>query len=146
MTGNQRGATLVELLVGVAVMAIVAGMGVGSLMDLLVKSRGRVAAVEIAGELRAARHEALMRGERIRAVFDQTRGRMQIEQAAAPRRVIHAYNFADRGVVVERLSNGPAVEFFPSGRTATPTTIILRVSETERWQLTVGLTGKVTVQ
>jgi len=48
-------------------------------------------------------------------------------------------------VAFERLPSGPSVIFYPSGRTATPTTIILRNSRQEQWKITVSLTGRVSL-
>ena len=65
--------------------------------------------------------------------------------SSGSREVVRQFDFEDRKVVVESLSNGPSVIFYPSGRAATPTTITLRSAQEERRQLTISLTGRVSI-
>lgn len=145
MRSDERGASLVELMtvvVLVGVMAVLAGDGFVSAAS---HYRGKSMAAELAGELRAARYLALMRGERLRVVFDVAQMKVRTEPADRPNEAIRQYDYSGKGVAFERLPSGPSVIFYPSGRTATPTTIILRNSRQEQWKITVSLTGRVSL-
>ncbi|MBI3604217.1 MAG: GspH/FimT family protein, partial [Nitrospirae bacterium] len=65
------------------------------------------------------------------------------ERADAPGTRLRQYDFRKTGLVVERLSNGPSIIFYPSGRSASPTTITLESRRHEQWRLTVSLTGRI---
>ena len=81
----------------------------------------------------------------MRVVFELEGTRLRTERANAPGIPLRQYEYGGSGIFVERLSNGPSVVFYPSGRAATPTTITLRNSRQQRWQLTVSLTGRVSL-
>src|SRR5918998_1435378 len=136
---NERGVGLVEIMILTALAALTLVMGGGGFIVAAAKQRGKVVTTELAAELRAARHLALINQQRVRVVFRPETSEIKTELADTPGRIIHRFDFRDRRVVVESLSNGPAITFYPSGRTATPTTITLRDAEQERWQMTVRL-------
>lgn len=142
---NERGASLVELIMVmglVGLMLVFAGEGFVAAAS---RQQGHVVAAELASELRTARHLALLRRERVLVRFEPDQARVTVERADAPGMPIKQYDYRDKNVAVERLSNGPTILFYPSGRAATPTTITLRNNRQERWQLTVSLTGKVSI-
>ena len=58
---------------------------------------------------------------------------------------LHVYQYADKGVVVEEPTAGPELLFYPSGRSATPTTIRVRDSQGRESTFTVSITGRVSV-
>ncbi len=140
---NEQGKSLIETIIVlglVAAMTVLTGAG---LMAATVKQRGKAVATELAGELRAVRHLAIMRREPLRVVLEPGTARMRTEAVSAPGKPIREYDFGGKGVTVERLSNGPAIVFQPSGRAASATTITLADRQQARWQLTVSLVGRV---
>jgi type IV fimbrial biogenesis protein FimT len=142
---NERGVGLVEIMIVTALAALTLVIGGGGFIVAAAKQRGKVVTTELAAELRAARHLALINQQRVRVVFRPETSEIKTELADTPGRIIRRFDFRDRRVVVESLSNGPAITFYPSGRTATPTTITLRDAEQDRWQMTVSLTGRISI-
>jgi type IV fimbrial biogenesis protein FimT len=142
----ERGAGLVEIMVVLGVAGLVAALGVEGLGGMLARSQGRAGAAELAGELRAARTHAMLRRERVRVLFEPEQSAVRVESADQPGRVLRLLSLRERQVTIEDVSNGPAILFQPSGRTATPTTVTLRNRRGARWRLTVTITGRVTIQ
>jgi len=143
---SERGASVVELMMvmGVAsLMLVFAGEGF-----LAAASRQQEQAVttELAAELRAARALSMLRRERVRVRFEPGGAMVVAERADAPGTPLRQYDFRKTGLVVEQLSNGASVIFYPSGRSASPTTITLANRRHEQRRLTVSLTGRVSVQ
>jgi type IV fimbrial biogenesis protein FimT len=58
----------------------------------------------------------------------------------------HAYHFANKGVVIDEPSAGSEIVFYPSGRSATATTIRLHGKEGQMKKVTVSITGRVAIQ
>ncbi len=143
---KERGASLVELIMVmglVGLMLVFAGEG---FVTAASRQQGHVVAAELAAELRAARYQALIRRERVLVRFEPDQARVITERADTAGMPIRQYDYRNRNVIIERLSNGPSILFYPSGRAATPTTITLRNNRHEQWQLTVSLTGRVAFQ
>ncbi len=143
---KERGASLVELIMVtglIGLMLVFAGEGFVAAAS---RQQGHVVATELAAELRAARYLALLRRERVLVRFEPDQARVVAELADVPGVPIRRYDYRGKNVAVERLSNGLSILFYPSGRTATPTTITLRNNHAEQWQLTVSLTGRVSIQ
>jgi Tfp pilus assembly protein FimT len=69
--GGECGTTLTELLVTVALVATVAGAGVPLVAHVRDAQDGRQAAQFLAGQLRAARQQAVLSGRRVGLVFDR---------------------------------------------------------------------------
>lgn len=145
MARNERGSSLVELIVVLGVVGMLAGLIGVSVAAAAARYQGKAVATELASELRAARYLALVRRERVRVVFDPERMQIRTEPADRPNETIRQYDYQGKGIVFERLSNGPSLVFYPSGRAATPATIIFRNRQMERWHLTVSLTGRVSL-
>ena len=59
--------------------------------------------------------------------------------------ILHVYQYADKGVVVDEPTAGPELLFHPSGRSASPTTIRVRDSQGRETTFTVSITGRVSV-
>ncbi|HJU06313.1 MAG TPA: GspH/FimT family pseudopilin [Nitrospiraceae bacterium] len=142
---NERGVSLTEIMLALAVIGLMLVIGGEGFVAAAARQQGKIVTTELAAELRAARHIAMIRRERVRVVFRPETSSIWSECVDRPEDVIRQFNFADRKVVVESLSNGPSVTFYPSGRTATPTTITLRNAQQERSQLTVSLTGRISI-
>ena len=145
MRRNERGASLVELMIVIGLVGLMAGLAGESFGSAASHYKGKAMAVELAAELREARYLALVRGERVRVVFDTGRMTIRTEPADRPNETIREYTYQGKNVAFERLPSGPSLLFYPSGRTATPATIILRNGQSERWQITVSLTGRVSL-
>jgi len=60
---NQRGVTLAELLIVMAILAILAGVGLPALRDLVLSNRQAAAVNELITALQMARNHAVTRGE-----------------------------------------------------------------------------------
>ncbi len=142
---NERGASLIDIMLTMALISIMLVIGGEGFVAAAARQQSKTVTTELAAELRAARHLAMIRRERVRVIFGLETTSIQSECLDRPEEVIRRFNFADRKVVVESLSNGPSVIFYPSGRTATPTTITLRNARQERSQLTVSLTGRISI-
>jgi type IV fimbrial biogenesis protein FimT len=142
-TMNERGKSLTEIIMVMALVVTITALTGAGLMAATVKQHGRVVSTELAQELRTARYLAIMRRERIRVVLEPGTATMRVEAVEAPGRAIREYDFRDKGVTVERLSSGGDIIFYPSGRAASPTTITLVNRHQERRQLTISLIGRV---
>ena len=145
MSRTEKGASLIELTLMTGVIAIVLAFAGAGFVAAASRYQGKAAAAELAAELRAARYLAIMRRERVRMVFEPAQGRVRTERADEPKELIRQYVYGERNIVLERLSNGPSIIFYPSGRAATATTIMLRNGQQERWQITVSLTGRISI-
>jgi Tfp pilus assembly protein FimT len=140
---NETGKSLVETMMVMGLVMVMTTLTGAGLMAATVKQRGKAVATELAGELRAIRHLAIMRREPLRVVLEPGTSRMRTEPLSAPGTTIREYDFLGKGVMVERLSNGSSIVFQPSGRAASATTITLTDRQQARWQLTVSLVGRV---
>ena len=141
---NHRGRTLLELVAVMAIVGVLVSLGTG-LGSAATRQRSRAVRTEVAAELRTARHLAMTGREKIRVVFDKATSEMKSERADEGRTLLRRYGFAGTGTRLESLSNGSSVVFYPSGRSATPTTITLRASTGEQWRITVSITGRVSI-
>jgi len=141
----ERGASLIELLMVMGLASLLVALAGESFVSATSRYHDKSVTTELAAELRTARHLAITRREPVRVAFESEGTRIRTERANVPGIPLRQYEYAGRGIVVERLSNGPSVVFYPSGRAATPTTITLRNIRQQRWQLTVSLTGRVSL-
>ena len=141
---QEQGWTLMELLVVLAILGIMSVLAMPSYQTLAARAQARSATAEIASELRLARQLAMARRERLRVIFDRE-GRMITLRRVDAEDILHVYQYADKGVVVEEPTAGPELLFHPSGRSASPTTIRVRDSQGEVITFTVSITGRVSV-
>jgi type IV fimbrial biogenesis protein FimT len=141
---KQEGKTLTELMVIVAIIGMVAMMALPNYSVLNSRSQVRCTTEEIASELRLARQLAMTYRDRVRIVVD-------LEQQALTTQFVntetthHAYHYGGKGIVIEEPSAGPEILFHPSGRSASATTIQLRSQGGQTQQLTVSITGRVSL-
>ena len=138
----EQGWSLTELLIGLAIMGIIAVLAVPSYQTVAARVQSRSATIEIASELRFARQLAMARRERLRVIFDRE-GRTITLRRADAEGILHVYQYADKGVIVEEPTAGPELLFHPSGRSVTPTTIRVRDSQGGETTFTVSITGRV---
>ena len=141
---QEQGWTLTELLTVLAIMGIMAVLAGPSYQASTARGQARSATVEIASELRLARQLAMARRERLRVIFDRE-GRTITLRRADAEGILHVYQYADKGVVVEEPTAGPELLFHPSGRSVTPTTIRVRDSQGRATTFTVSITGRVSI-
>ncbi len=140
---QETGASLTELLVVVAIIGLATVWGGESFLALAARQQEKAVMAEIAAELRVARQLAIGRRERVRVVFDLGSASMRTERADVSGHRLRAYQYGGKGTVVEGLSGGTQILFHPSGRSASPTTIVLRGRSGARRSITVGITGRV---
>ncbi|NOT22564.1 MAG: prepilin-type N-terminal cleavage/methylation domain-containing protein [Nitrospiraceae bacterium] len=141
---QEQGWSLTELLVVLAVIGIMSLLAGPGYQTLTTRGQARSATIEIASELRFARQLAMARRERLRVIFDRE-GRTITLRRADVEGILHVYRYADKGVVVEEPTAGPELTFYPSGRSATPTTIRVRDSQGGETTFTVNITGRVSI-
>ena len=139
---DQRGVTLIELITVLAIVAIMVCLSDG-FVSAASRYQAKTARTELAAELRTARHLAMSQREKVRVVFEPSGASIRTEQVDAPHFVLRSYTFSEKYLMVETLSNGPSVTFYPSGRSATPNTVTLLNSRGERWRMTVTITGRI---
>ncbi len=141
---KQEGKTLTELMVVLAIIGIIATMAAPNYSVL--NSRGQIHCTtqEIASELRLARQLAMTYRDRVRIVVDLDR-QVLTTQLVNTETTHHAYHYGGKGIVIEEPSAGLEILFHPSGRSASATTIQLHSLEGQTQQLTVSITGRVTL-
>jgi len=139
---REQGWSLTELLTVLAIMGILAALAWPSYQTAAARVQARSATSEIASELRLARQLAMARREPLRVIFDRE-GRTISLRCAGAEAILHVYHYADKGVVVDEPTAGPELLFYPSGRSATPTTIRVRDSQGRETTFTVSITGRV---
>lgn len=69
---RERGVTLLELLVGVAILAMLVAIAAPSLHDWIVRQRVKAIATELVTDLQLARTESISRNQIIRISFDSS--------------------------------------------------------------------------
>ena len=139
---QEQGWSLTELLMVLAIMGIMTMLAGPSYQTMTARAQSRSATAEIASELRLARQLAMARRERLLVIFDREARTVTIQRADGDG-ILHVYHYADKGVVVEEPTAGPELLFQPSGRAATPTTILVRDSQGRETRFTVSITGRV---
>ena len=141
---KQEGKTLTELMVVLAIIGIITTMAAPNYSVLNSRSQIRCTTQEIASELRLARQLAMTYRDRVRIVVDLDRQALTT-QLVNTETTHHAYHYGGKGIVIEEPSAGPEIVFHPSGRSASATTIQLHSVEGQTQQLTVSITGRVSI-
>jgi type IV fimbrial biogenesis protein FimT len=140
---NERGVSLVELCMVIAIVAIVGGVSLPGWATLAAKQQQRAVVMEIASELRLARQLAMARHERIRVVVNAEQSELRTECVDCSAGSLRRYEFAHRGTAIESMSTNPEIIFQPSGRSATATTMVLSDRLKAIHRVTVSITGRV---
>jgi Tfp pilus assembly protein FimT len=140
---DERGITLPEIFITTAIAASLLLLSAEGFGAAITRTHGRAVSVELGGILRSARHAAMMERRTVQVSVDANGGGVDVTGAEAFG--LRRYEFGSKGVTVESISGGSTVTFYPSGRSASPTTILLANGRHERWRITVGMTGRVVV-
>ena len=109
---QEQGWSLTELLVVLAIMGIMASLAVPSYQTLAARVQARSATQRLLRRLRLARQLAMARRERLRVIFDRE-GRTITLRRADAEGILHVYQYADKGVLVEEPTAGPELCFIP---------------------------------
>lgn len=144
---GQAGKTLVETMTIVSLLGIGTMITAEAFLPAARHNQARAVRAELAGELRGARQLAMARGQTMRVRLDPGRAGLTVEAVRDGGAVARTLEFSGRGVVVDRVSNGPDILFHASGRAATPTTVTLKSTDDDTvYELTVSITGRVTLK
>lgn len=141
---KQDGKTLAELMVVAGILAMVSLIAVPHYLGLNSRTQLRCVTEEIASDLRLGRQLALTNRNRVRIVIDTEQQRL-ITQLVNGNATHHVYQYGGKGLIIEEPSAGWDIQFQPSGRTASPTTIQLHNKEGQTQTLTVSITGRVSI-
>ena len=140
---NDKGTTLTELLVVLAIVGVATTITAQSLLGAVPKSHRFSTTAEFAVELRTAHRLAIKQRRAVRVVMDETSATLRIEEADEARAVLRRYEYVPHGIRSIALSHGNSIVFYPSGRSATPVTVTLTTVRGETSKVTVTITGKV---
>lgn len=140
---GEAGTSFVELAVVMAIMGVLLVMGGGVLNGVFGREQTQTGLADLAGHLRYARHLAMTKHEPVRVLLDADRGVVSMTRSGSPGRPVTELRLNEKGITIVRSSAGPVVTFYPSGRSATGTTITLRNQQRETRTVTVSVTGQV---
>lgn len=143
---EEWGTSVLEVIVVLGIVAVMALVTGEAFMGATTTNQLGAVQKNVSRELRIARQWAVIRREAIAVTFVVGGSYTHTAIHRHNGRPLRRYDFSDKGVVVKSLSNGRQVVFYPSGRTATPTTIIVQGRRGNQVSLTVSFTGRVTVQ
>jgi len=140
-----RGFTLLELMVTIAVLAILATVGVPSFRDLIQNNRVTTQTNELVSALSFARTEAVKRGRNVDVVLTQQgtgwRARVALNGAADALRVV------DRGGSSVGIDEDVTIVFGPTGVPGTAVTVGMEpgpeCSGDKRREIEVRMSGQV---
>lgn len=145
---DSRGFTIIELMVVVAIIGIITGIGFVSLNKQLPHYRLNSAVRDLVSDLRWARSVAITSGERVSLLLDPSNDRYHIENASSPGIPISGirdYRKDYPGVDLVGSSGGDLIAFEPRGTTGSWTSIILRNSFGEERRITIIATGRIKI-
>jgi type IV fimbrial biogenesis protein FimT len=143
---KQEGHTFMELMMVLVISGIISILAIPNLRTLNSGVQIHSATEEIASELRLARQLAITHRDRVRITFDIEQQTLVAQFViGSEARLHHVYGYADKGVAIDEPSAGPEILFYPSGRSATATTIHLHNKEGQTQTVTVGITGRVSI-
>lgn len=141
----QQGKTLLEMIIALTVLGIVSALAGPHLIHLHAQVQLHAVTTEIASELRLARQLATTHRDRVVVTFMREREILEIRflQRAI---VHHLYHYRGKGVTIDEPTGGDQVVFYPSGRTASATTVRVRGHEGRTKEVTVAFNGRVNIR
>ncbi|MGQ0810021.1 MAG: GspH/FimT family pseudopilin [Nitrospiraceae bacterium] len=142
---QERGVSLIELMLVLGIVAILTLIGGEGLLAVAARQQTQAIVTELASELRFARQFAINHRVRVRVLVDVEGTRLRTERSDSADVAIREYDFSGKGLLIERVSGGPQIQFHPSGRSASATTLVLRDRQQRRRTLTVSFTGRVAI-
>lgn len=141
----QRGFTLIEVVVVLAILALVTAMALPLLSRAGAKADARVAAREIAAGLRMTRNLAMVRGHAEAFLIDSASNAFRAGSTAAPQRLPAGVRLVLYTTTEERRSaTAGSIRFFPDG-TSTGGGIRLQAGNSRAEVLVDWLTGHLTI-
>jgi type IV fimbrial biogenesis protein FimT len=82
---------------------------------------------------------------RVRVGIDVQGMALRTAIADDPTHPLRVYEWGNKSITIESMSNGSQMNFYPSGRSATANTIVLRDRQYNKRVITISITGKVTL-
>lgn len=143
---GERGGGMIEMMMVLGIIGMVMMFAGEGFVSAAGDKQRQALLQEVAAELRAARFLAMTQRHAVRVIFDTEEHRILTEWADLPDSVFRRYEYAAKSMRITRLSAGPSVVFYPSGRAATPTTITLHDRNGTYSAMTVSLTGRITIR
>lgn len=143
---GERGGSMIEMMMVLGIIGMMTMFAGEAFVSAAGDKQRQAVTQEVAAELRAARFLAMTQRHAVRVVFETEAHRILTEWADLPDSVFRRYEYASKNLRITRLSAGPSVVFYPSGRSATATTITLHDRRGTYSAMTVSLTGRVTIK
>lgn len=145
MKTRERGHSLIELVVTLAIVATLAALAVPQFAVAAARYRERAVVAELASELRQARLLAVSKRQRVEVRLADDRQAIDLVLNDDAQTVLRRYDFHGRGVVLLSWPEERTLWFHPTGRSASAATILLGAHETNPRRITISLTGRVVV-
>lgn len=146
---SQKGYSLIELIIVMAITVILSGLASASFISQLPHHRLNNAARDLVSDLRWARQLALAERQPVSVILNLETDRYWIERQSRPGIPIgwvrdlqdHSQGFGEIDLISS--SGGRTLTFYPQGTTNNWTTILLRNKSGEERQISLVATGRV---
>ncbi|MBI5745631.1 MAG: GspH/FimT family protein [Nitrospirae bacterium] len=145
---DNKGFTIIELMIVVAIIGIIAAIGFVSLTKQIPHYRLNGSVRDLVSDLRWARTLAIASGEKVNLRLDPSNDRYQVEKALNPGTPISRVRDLRQdypGVDLISSSGGNLITFEPRGTTSSWTTIKIGNSSGEEKKITVIVTGRIKI-
>lgn len=145
----MRGLTLLELLVAVALLGVLAAVGVPSVQRQIERWRIGAAARQVVMDLKAARGRAILGGAAYRVHFTVPGDRYQLERqrAGGTYAAVSPPVLLPHGVrVVDCTATADGIGFRPRGHAITFGTVTVRNGSGDERRVIVDIAGRIRVQ
>ena len=141
---SETGTTVTELMVSVAVAALLMGVMAAGLQAIVDHVNLQAATSEVVGDLRYARILAMEERQPIEVSLDTDQISVTLLRNGDSTKPVQAPRFLrQRSVRTMHSTGGSSLSFSPHGTNATPTTLTLEGRNGDRRVVTVSLTGIV---